>query len=136
MRILLGTLLGYGIQHKERTLVRILVIALVLIYVVIPFIALGVQGIALAHLGISVQRERLARPKQTKVPSLKGLDYETAAKQLRDSHLRIRVIATRYGLPEQPNTVVDQSPAAGEKVDYNYPVAVTITASDPQAASP
>jgi hypothetical protein len=136
MRILLGTLLGYGIQHRERTLVRIVAIALVLIYVVFPFIALGVQGIALTHLGLSVQRQRLARPKQTKVPSIKGLDYQSATKQLRDSHLKIRVIATRYGLPEQPNTVVDQSPAAGENVDYNYPVAVTITASDPQAASP
>ena len=136
MRILLGTLLGYGIQHKEKTLVRIIVIALVLIYFVIPFIALGVQGIALVHLGLSVQRERLARPKQTKVPAVKGLDYQAATKQLRDSHLKIRVIATRYGLPDQPNTVVDQSPAAGEHVDYDYPVAVTITANDPHGASP
>jgi hypothetical protein len=136
MRIFLGTLLGYSIQHKDRRLIRILAVALVLIYVVIPFIALGVQGIALTHLGLSVQRERLARPKQTKVPSLKGLDYQSATKELRDSHLNIRVIATRYGLPEQPNTVVDQSPAAGENVDYNYSVAVTITAVDPHAKSP
>jgi hypothetical protein len=136
MRIFLGILLGYNIQHRDSRLIRIIAIALVLIYVVIPFIALGVQGIALMHLGLSVQRERLARPKQTKVPSLKGLDYQAATKQLRDSHLNVRVIATRYGLPQQPNTVVDQSPAAGEHVDYDYPVAVTITASDPQAAGP
>jgi beta-lactam-binding protein with PASTA domain len=41
--------------------------------------------------------------------------------------LNIRLLATRYDLPQQPGTIVDQSPAAGERVDYNSAVGVTIT---------
>lgn len=51
--------------------------------------------------------------------------------KLRDSHLNIRVLATRYDLPQQAGIIVDQSPAAGEQVDYNYAVAVTITNTKP-----
>jgi PASTA domain len=126
MRIF-GTLLGYSIRQRQRTLITILTIILIIIYVVLPTISLTIQAIALTHLGLSVQRERLARPKQTKVPAIKGLDYQTAVTTLRASHLTIRVLAIRYDLPQQPGIIVDQSPAAGEQVDYNSAVGVTIT---------
>jgi hypothetical protein len=127
MRILLGTLLGYGLRQRERLLITILTIVLITIYIVLPTLSLAIQAIALTHLGLSVHRERLARPKQTRVPAIKGLDYQSAVTTLRDSHLNIRVLATRYDLPQQPGTIVDQSPAPGEQVDYNYAVGVTIT---------
>ena len=127
MRILLGTLLGYSLRQRERLLITILTIVLITIYIVLPALSLAIQAIALTHLGLSVHRERLARPKQTRVPAIKGLDYQSAVTILRGSHLNIRVLATRYDLPQQPGTIVDQSPAPGEQVDYNYAVGVTIT---------
>jgi beta-lactam-binding protein with PASTA domain len=136
MRILLGTLLGYSIRRRERSLIKILTVALIIIYIVLPVILLGIQAIALTHLGLSVQSERLSRPKQTRVPALKGLDYQTAVTKLRESHLNIRVLATRYDLPQQPGIIVDQSPAAGEQVNYDYVVGVTITNTDPHGQSP
>lgn len=136
MRILLGTLLGYSLRRRERLLITILTVVLVTVYIVLPTISLGIQAIALLHLGLSVQSERLARPKQTKVPSIKGLDYQSAETALRSSHLNIRVLATRYDLPLQPGTIVDQSPAAGEQVDYNSAVGVTITHSNTLGRSP
>lgn len=136
MRILLGTLIGYSIRQREKALITILTVVLIIIYVVLPTISLGVQVIALTYLGISVQRERLARPKQTTVPPIKGLDYQSAVTTLRASHLNIRVLATRYDLPQQPGTIVDQSPAAGENVDYEYTVGVTVTHADTFGPSP
>lgn len=134
--MLLGTLLGYSLRRRERFLITILTVVLVTIYIVLPIISLGIQAIALIHLGLSVRSERLARPKQTKVPAIKGLDYQSAEAALHVAHLNIRVLATRYDLPQQPGTIVDQSPAAGEQVDYNSAVGVTITASNTLAPSP
>ncbi len=136
MRILLGTLLGYSIRQRQQSLIKILTVALIIIYIVLPAMSLGIQAIALTHLGLSVQQERLSRPRQTKVPALKGLDYQTAVTKLRDSHLNIRVLATRYDLPQQPGIIVDQSPAAGEQVDYNYAVGVTLSNTDPLGPGP
>ena len=136
MRILLGTLLGYSLRQRERLLITILTIILITIYIVLPILSLAIQAIALTHLGLSVHRERLARPKQTRVPAIKGLDYQSAVTTLRNSHLNIRVLATRYDLPQQPGTIVDQSPAPGEQVDYNYAVGVTITDTNPRGTSP
>ena len=136
MRILLGTLLGYGLRRRERLLITILTVVLVTIYIVLPTISLGIQAIAITYLGLSVHRERLARPKQTTVPAIKGLNYQSADAALRSSHLHIRVLATRYDLPLDPGTIVDQSPAAGEQVDYNSAVGVTITHSNTLGRSP
>jgi len=135
MRILLGTLLGYSLRQRERLLITILTIVLVTIYIVLPTLSLAIQAIALTHLGLFVHRERVARPKQTRVPAIKGLDYQSAEAALRAAHLNIRVLATRYDLPQQPGTIVDQSPAAGERVDCNSAVGVTITDSNTLAPS-
>ena len=127
MRILLGTLLGYSLRRRERLLITILTVVLVTIYIVLPTISLGIQALAVTYLSLSVHREKLARPKQTTVPAIKGLNYQSAVATLRNSHLNISILATRYDLPQQPGTIVDQSPAPGEQVDYGYTVRVTIT---------
>src|SRR6185369_5388046 len=77
MRILLGSLLGYSLRQRERLLITILTIVLITIYIVLPALSLATQAIALTYLGLSVHRERLARPKQTRVPAIKGLDYQS-----------------------------------------------------------
>ena len=136
MRILLGTLLGYSLRRRERLLITILTVVLVTIYIVLPTISLGIQALAVTYLGLSVHREKLARPKQTTVPAIKGLNYQSAVTTLRNSHLNISVLATRYDLPQQPGTIVDQSPAPGEQVDYGYTVRVTITETRSRGPSP
>jgi hypothetical protein len=136
MRILLGILLGYSLRQRERLPITILTIVLITIYIVLPTLSLAIQAIALTHLGLSVHRERLARPKQTRVPSIKGLNLSICCNHTTGSHLNIRVLAKRYDLPQQPGTIVDQCPTPGEQVDYNYAVGVTITDTSPRGPSP
>jgi PASTA domain-containing protein len=50
------------------------------------------------------------------------LSYENAEAKLHASNLNIQLLATRYGLPIQPGLIIDQTPQAGEEVDYGYPV--------------
>ena len=120
MRFLLGVLVGYSMRGKKTLLITVLGIAAVIVFIVLP-------AIALSQLALSVERERLSRPAQTRVPSLKGLSYEKAEAKLRASNLNIRVLATRSDLPLQPGLIVDQSPQPGEQVNYGYMVGVTIT---------
>jgi len=93
------------------------------VYVVIP-------AIALLGLSLDVQRERRSRPAQTKVPLLKGLTYEYAAKKLNAAKLNIRLLATRYDSTFQPGLIIDQTPAPGEKVAVGYAVGVTVNKND------
>jgi len=120
MRFLLGVLVGYSMRGRKTLLITVLATAAVIVFIVLP-------AIALSQLALSVQRERLSRPAQTRVPSLKGLSYENAEAKLRASNLKIRVLATRSDLPLQPGLIVDQSPQPGEQVNYGYLVGVTIT---------
>ena len=89
MRFLLGVLVGYILRGKQKLLIRFLVTLALVVYVVIP-------AIALLGLSIEVQRERRSRPAQTKVPVVKGLTYEDAEKKLHAAKLNIRLLATRY----------------------------------------
>jgi hypothetical protein len=59
---------------------------------IVSFIIL--PTIALSQLALSVRRERLSRPPQTKVPSVVGLDRQTAGLMLHNSKLKIRILAT------------------------------------------
>jgi beta-lactam-binding protein with PASTA domain len=120
MRFLLGVLVGYSMRGKKTLLITVLGIAALIVFIVLP-------AIALSQLALSVERERLSRSAQTRVPSLKGLNYEDAEAKLRASNLKIRVLATRSDLPLQPGLIVDQSPQPGEQVNYGYLVGVTIT---------
>lgn len=129
MRFLLGVLVGYSMRGKKTLLITVLGIAAVNVFIVLP-------AIALSQLALSVQRERLSRPVQTRVPSLKGLSYENAEAKLRASNLNIRVLATRSDLPLQPGLIIDQSPQPGEQVNYGYLVGVTLTKADSHGTGP
>ena len=64
MRFLLGVLVGYTVRGKQKLLIRLLVTLALVVYVLLP-------TIALLALSLDVQRERRSRPVQTKVPVLK-----------------------------------------------------------------
>ena len=123
MRFLLGVLVGYSLRGKQKLLIRFLVTLALVVYVVIP-------AIALLGLSIDVQRERRSRPVQTKVPLLKGLTYEDAERKLQAANLNIRLLATRYDSALQPGLIIDQTPAPGEDVAVGYSVGVTISKKD------
>ena len=123
MRFLLGVLVGYTVRGKQKLLIRILVTVALVVYVVLP-------AIALLALSLDGQRERRSRPAQTKVPLLKGLTYEDAAKKLHAANLNIRLLATRYDSARQPGLIIDQTPAPGEEVVCGYPVGVTLNKKD------
>jgi beta-lactam-binding protein with PASTA domain len=123
MRFLLGVLVGYILRGKQKLLIRFLVTLALVVYVVIP-------AIALLALSLDVQRERRSRPVQTKVPVLKELTYEDAEKKLHAANLNIRLLATRYDPAVQPGLIIDQTPAPGEEVAVGYSVGVTVSRRD------
>ena len=123
MHFLLGFLLGYYTRNKPLLAATLTIIAL-LFFIVLP-------AIALSGLAVSVRRERLSRPQQTRVPPVVGLDYKTAETTLHNSKLNIRVLAHRYDPPVEPGRVLFQTPQAGESVDCGTVVGVTISSEDP-----
>jgi beta-lactam-binding protein with PASTA domain len=123
MRFLLGVLVGYTVRGKQKLLIRVLVTLALVVYVVLP-------AIALLALSLDVQHERRSRPSQTKVPVLKGLTYEDAERKLHAANLNIRLLATRYDPAVQPGLVIDQTPAPGEEVACGYSVGITINKKD------
>ena len=108
MRFLLGVLVGYSLRGKQKLLIRFLVTLALVVYVVIP-------ALALLGLSLDVQRERRSRPAQTKVPVIKGLSYEDAERKLHAANLKIRLLATRYDSALQPGLIIDQTPHLGRK---------------------
>ena len=123
MRFLLGVLVGYTLRGKQKLLIRFLVTLALVVYVVIP-------ALALLGLSLDVQRERRSRPAQTKVPVLKGLSYEDAERKLHAANLKIRLLATRYDSALQSGLIIDQVPAPGEEVAVGYFVGITIAKKD------
>ena len=123
MRFLLGVLVGYTVRGKHKLLIRVLVTLALIVYVVIP-------AIALLALSLDVQRERRSRPAQTKVPVLRGLTYADAEKKLHATNLNIRLLATRHDSTIQPGLIIDQVPAPGEEVAVGYFVGVTVSKRD------
>ena len=123
MRSLLGVLVGYSLRGKQKLLIRFLVALALVVYVVIP-------TIALLALRLDVQRERRSRPAQIKVPLLKRLTYEDAERKLHAANLNIRLLATRHEPAVQPGLIIDQTPTPGEEVTVGYSVGVTINKKD------
>lgn len=120
MRFLLGVFVGYTMRGKKKLLITIIVTVVLIVYVILP-------TIALLALRFDVEHERKSRPTQTSVPTIKGLSYKEAETKLHASNLNIRRLATRYDLPLQAGLIIDQVPQAGEQVDYGYPVGVIVT---------
>ena len=123
MHFLLGFLLGYYTRNKPLLAATLLGFALVC-FIVLP-------AIALSGLALSVRRERLSRPPQTRVPPLVGLDYKTAETTLHNSKLNIRVLAHRYDPPVEPGKILFQTPQAGESVACGTVVGIVISKEDP-----
>jgi hypothetical protein len=123
MRFLLGVLVGYTVRGKHKLLFSVLVTLALVVYVVLP-------TIALLALSLDVQRERRSRPAQTKVPVLKGLTYEDAEKKLHAANLNIRLLATRYDPTVQSGLIIDQTPSPGEEVAVGYSVGITTSRKD------
>lgn len=122
MHFLLGFLLGYYTRNKPLLAATLTIIAL-LFFIVLP-------AIALSGLALSVRRERLSRPPQTRVPQLVGLDYQTAETTLQNSKLNIRVLAHRYDPPTEPGKILFQTPQAGESVACGTVVGIVISKED------
>ena len=129
MRFLLGVLVGYTVRGKQKLVIRVLVTLALVVYVVLP-------SIALFALSVDVQHERRSRPVQTKVPALKGLTYQDGEKRLHAANLNIRLLATRYDPTLQPGLVIDQTPAPGEEVAVGYSVGITTSRKDFAGPSP
>jgi beta-lactam-binding protein with PASTA domain len=127
MRFLLGVLVGYTVRGKHKLLIKVLVTLLV---VCVVLSAVVLPAIALLALSLDVQLERRSRPAQTKVPLLKGLNYEDAEKKLHAANLKIRLLATRNDPAVQPGLIIDQTPAPREEVAVGYSVGVTINRKD------
>jgi beta-lactam-binding protein with PASTA domain len=129
MRFILGLLVGYCIRGKQRLLIGTLTAIAVVCFIVLP-------AIALSLLALDVRRERLSRPPQTTVPVVVGLNYETAQIKLRDTNLKIRVLANRRDLPFEPGIIVTQTPQGGERVDCGTVIGVTLSGEEPGKKSP
>lgn len=124
MRFIFGVLLGYCIRGKKHLLAATLTVIAIVCFIVLP-------AIAISQLALSVKRERLSRPQQTRVPYITGLNYGTAETTLLKSNLRIRILANRHDLPLEPGLIISQSPQAGELVDHGTFVGVTISREEP-----
>lgn len=123
MRFILGVLWGYYIRGRK----RLLIITLAVFMVFMLLFCVVLPAIALSLLGLDVMRERASRPPQTSVPSLVGLKYESAETQVHHSNLNIRILAHRYDVPDEPCTIIFQTPQAGERVSYGTFVGVVVS---------
>jgi beta-lactam-binding protein with PASTA domain len=46
---------------------------------------------------------------------------------VRDSNLNVRILAHRYDVPDEPCTIIFQTPQAGERVSYGTFVGVVVS---------
>ena len=69
------------------------------------------------------------------VPSLNGLNYDTAVAKLREAGLVLGNVSTSYE-DNVPGIVVQQYPSGGIETDYGAAVDLTITAARPAAPEP
>jgi len=123
MRFILGVLWGYYIRGRK----RLLIITLTVFTVLVLVFAEVIPAIALCILGLDVMRERASRPPQTSVPALVGSKYESVETTVRESNLNIRILAHRYDVPDEPCTIIFQTPQAGERVSYGTFVGVVVS---------
>ena len=126
MRFILVVLWGYYIRGRK----RLLIITLAVFMMLMLLFCVVLPAIALSLLGLDVMRERASRPPQTSVPSLVGLKYESAETQVHHSNLNIRILAHRYDVPDEPCTIIFQTPQAGEHVSYGTLVGVVVSNRD------
>ncbi|MBA3523739.1 MAG: Stk1 family PASTA domain-containing Ser/Thr kinase [Geodermatophilaceae bacterium] len=89
-------------------------------------LALALIGVVVAGLLIIPQLAGDAQPEQIAVPVLTGLSQEQAETRLAAEGLAVGDVAMGVSSAEDVDLVVDQDPAAGDMVDPDSPVDVTI----------
>lgn len=111
---------------KNRRLLKVLIVGLLFWFVIVP---IG----ALIGLEISAHHRRMARPPETIVPQLKGLELKTAESKAREAQLEPRVLLTRWDIPGPIGVVVNQEPQSGESVPLGTTVGLEVSIEDPDA---
>jgi beta-lactam-binding protein with PASTA domain len=114
----------------------LLIITLTVFTVFMLLCCVVLPVIALSILRLSVIRERASRPPQTRVPSLIGLHLESAETKVRDSNLNFRILVYRYDVPNEPCTIIFQTPQPSESVSYGTVVGVVVSNGDRDKAKP
>jgi serine/threonine-protein kinase len=74
-------------------------------------------------------------PEQVEVPDVGGLSEDEARNRLEDAGLRVQT-EQRETPDEDPGTVLEQKPAAGENVDAGSTVTLTVAEAPPDVAVP
>src|SRR2546430_2734955 len=70
------------------------------------------------------------RSPEVKVPEIVGKNYLDAEAALEKAGLKVRKRASRYSADTRPDTVLDQTPHAGEVVKEGSPVAVVTSRAE------
>ncbi len=93
------------------------------------FIVMGLAGAFLVGL-VGVVYLSL-RGEEIKVPEIVGKDFSESEKELSQNGLKIKKRATRYS-EEKPNTVLEQSPKAGETAKTGQMILVVVSQVNPE----
>jgi eukaryotic-like serine/threonine-protein kinase len=73
---------------------------------------------------------------QVEVPDVVGESEDNARSTLEDSGLRVGRVTEKESPDEEPGTVLEQDPAAGEQVDRDTSVALVVASEPPDVAIP
>jgi beta-lactam-binding protein with PASTA domain len=114
-------------KKRKVPMLHVLIIALLCIFIVLP--AVVMIGLAVSH-----QHSRSARPAETIVPQLIGLDVKKAEAKARETKLSAQVLLKRWDIPAPVGTIVDQVPPAGASVPLGTPIGLEMSVADPNAA--
>ena len=93
------------------------------------------QGGAQAEQGSEVTIFVSRGERQVEVPNVVGQSREQAQQEIRDSNLEVGLVTERED-PAEPGTVLEQSPAAGEKVDPDTEVNLVVSSGPGTVAVP
>ena len=116
-----------AIQPNRKRFLKILIIVLV--------IWLGVIPLSLVVINAIVASNRKPGPARTTVPQLVGLDQKTADAKARSAKLNMQVMMTRSDQPSAPGIILFQVPGAGESVEVETVVGVSVALENPDAQS-
>jgi beta-lactam-binding protein with PASTA domain/predicted Ser/Thr protein kinase len=73
---------------------------------------------------------------QVEVPDVVGQSEDDARSALEAAKLRVGEVTEQESPDEEPGTVLEQDPAAGERVDHDTPVDLVVAAPPPDVAVP
>jgi serine/threonine-protein kinase len=76
------------------------------------------------------------RPVRWVMPSFKGLEFNEASRILKFLKLNLQALRRTNDSSLSPNTVVEQRPAAGERVENGQPVSLLVTQNPNEAENP